>query len=205
MTDQIRLLPSGARAVLAEVTDAAAARALAQQLRERDDARIEDVVTGARTVLLVARNREDLPGLVPLLRNNAARPSPPEQGRPLRIAVTYDGDDLNDVATESGLSVAEVISRHSRADYTVEFIGFAPGFGYLTGLDPALHLPRLGTPRTSVPAGSVAIAGQYSAVYPRSSPGGWRLLGRTDAVLFDVDADPPAVLTAGTRVRFVPQ
>ncbi len=91
---------------------------------------------------------------------------------------------------------------HSGAGYTVRFCGFAPGFAYLDGLDPRLHVPRRDDPRTSIPAGSVAIAGEFAGVYPRASPGGWRLLGRTDASLWDVDRDPPALLTPGTRVRF---
>ena len=96
------------------------------------------------------------------------------------------------------------MSRHSDATYRAAFCGFAPGFAYLTGLDPALQLPRRATPRTRVPAGSVAIAAGYSAVYPTTSPGGWHLVGHTDAVLFDADRDPPALIAPGTTVHFVP-
>ncbi|MFV0426090.1 MAG: 5-oxoprolinase subunit B family protein [Beutenbergiaceae bacterium] len=205
MTGSVRLLPSGERAVLVEVADAAAAQRLAGRLRVVADPRIEDVVNGARTVLVVTHSRDDLAGIAPLVRAQSTSPPRSAPATEVEIAVTYDGEDLQDVACTTGLTSTEVITRHSQAAYTVEFIGFAPGFAYLTGLDPVLHLPRLNTPRTSVPAGSVAIAGGYSAVYPRSSPGGWRLLGRTTATLFDVDADPPALLAAGTRVRFVPQ
>lgn len=119
------------------------------------------------------------------------------------IPVIYDGADLHAVAEETGLSTQEVMALHSGATYRVQFCGFSPGFAYLTGLDARLHMSRLASPRPSVPAGSVAIAGEYTGVYPRSSPGGWRLLGRTSATLFDLDRDPPALLVPGASVRFV--
>jgi len=125
-------------------------------------------------------------------------------GETVEIDVVYDGDDLADVALRAGLSVAEVIQRHTAGEYRVEFCGFAPGFGYLSGLDPALVLPRRATPRTRVPAGSIAIAGPYSAAYPTPSPGGWHLLGRTDAALWDPRREPPALLAPGAVVRFRP-
>jgi KipI family sensor histidine kinase inhibitor len=102
------------------------------------------------------------------------------------------------------LSPSQLIDLHTGAEYTVRFCGFSPGFAYLDGLDPRLHVGRRASPRTAVPAGSVAIAGEFTGVYPRSSPGGWQLLGRTDAQLWEVTRDPPALLTPGTRVRFVP-
>jgi len=122
----------------------------------------------------------------------------------LEILVHYDGADLEAVARLSGLSAAEVVARHCAPVYTVAFCGFAPGFAYLAGLDDALRLPRRAVPRTRVPAGSVAIADRYTAVYPHSSPGGWNLLGRTDAVVWDAEREPPAMLAPGGRVRFVP-
>ena len=127
-----------------------------------------------------------------------------DSGHEVVLDVVYDGEDLAAVAAASGLSVDEVIALHSGALYRCDFCGFAPGFAYLSGLDPLLHLPRRATPRTSVPAGSVAIAGPYTAVYPSASPGGWHLLGRTDATLWDLDADPPSPITPGTTVRFRP-
>ncbi|SDM83769.1 5-oxoprolinase subunit B family protein [Allokutzneria albata] len=118
------------------------------------------------------------------------------------VPVRYDGADLADVASCAGMTEAEVIERHTGARYTVAFCGFAPGFGYLTGLDRELWLPRRETPRTKVPAGSVALADQYAGVYPRSSPGGWHILGSTDLPVWDADRDPPALLVPGTPVRF---
>ncbi|HEX9064546.1 MAG TPA: urea amidolyase family protein, partial [Streptosporangiaceae bacterium] len=123
---------------------------------------------------------------------------------PVTIPVVYDGADLAEVAELSGLSQAEVIARHSGADYQVGWLGFAPGFAYLTGLDPRLEVPRLASPRVAVPAGSVAIAGSLTGVYPASSPGGWRLLGHTTTRMWDQERDPPALLGPGRRVRFAP-
>lgn len=163
---------------------------------------IGDVVPGARTLLVEYDPRawtaamvvETLQGSVEEARRDVAT---------VQIPVRYDGPDLDDVAELTGLTVDEVVTRHSAATYSVAFGGFAPGFAYLTGLDPALHVARLAEPRTSVPAGAVAIAGEYSAVYPRSTPGGWHLLGSTETSLWDIDAEPPALLTPGATVRFV--
>ena len=121
----------------------------------------------------------------------------------MTIEVVYDGEDLHEVARITGLDPEEVVRRHRDGDYEVAFCGFSPGFAYLRGLDPALVVPRLPSPRTVVPAGSVAVADTWSAVYPRRSPGGWRLPGRTDAVLWDLARPAPALLVPGTRVRFV--
>jgi len=124
--------------------------------------------------------------------------------RRLNIPVTYDGEDLEEVATLTRLTISELIEAHSSSDLTVAFTGFAPGFAYLTGLDSRLHLPRRSQPRPKVPAGSVAIAATYSAVYPRESPGGWWLIGRTDKTLFDLDSTPPTLLAPGAKIRFEP-
>jgi KipI family sensor histidine kinase inhibitor len=168
-----------------------------------------DIVPGARTVLIVTE-----PGswdLADLAQRILALPLPddprPDDPRPdggrAEIPVIYDGPDLTEVAELTGLTVTEVIARHQAAEYRVGWLGFSPGFGYLTGLDPALaQVPRLATPRLSVPAGSVAIAGGIAAVYPAASPGGWRLVGRTTARMWDPTRDPPALLAPGMRVRF---
>jgi KipI family sensor histidine kinase inhibitor len=121
---------------------------------------------------------------------------------PLIIDVEYDGVDLADVARVVQIGTEEVIERHLAVEYTVAFCGFSPGFGYLRGLDPVLHVDRRATPRTRVPAGSVAIAAGYSAVYPSASPGGWHLLGTTRTTLWDERLDPPALMVPGRRVRF---
>ncbi|MGS0742414.1 5-oxoprolinase subunit PxpB [Glaciimonas sp. GG7] len=130
----------------------------------------------------------------------------PKVGRQITIPVIYGGDggpDLLVVAEHTGLSIAEIIKRHTAADYIVYFLGFQPGFAYMGGLDPLLATPRRGEPRLVVPAGSVAIGGSQTAVYPAASPGGWQLIGRTDVHLFDPKAQPPTLLQPGDRVRFL--
>ena len=121
----------------------------------------------------------------------------------VELPVVYDGEDLAEVAELSGLTEDDVIARHLQSEYRVAFCGFAPGFAYIVGGDPALRVPRRHSPRTAVPAGSVALADEFTGVYPREMPGGWQLIGRTDAVLWDLDRNPPALLPPGTRVRFV--
>jgi 5-oxoprolinase (ATP-hydrolysing) subunit B len=118
------------------------------------------------------------------------------------IPVVYDGPDLDETSRRTCMSVEEVVRRHEAGEYVVAFCGFAPGFAYLSGLDPALILPRRSIPRTRVPAGSVAVSDRYTSVYPHESPGGWHLLGRTTKVLWDLESQPPALLAPGTRVRF---
>lgn len=126
--------------------------------------------------------------------------------RTVEIPVVYGGEagpDLDSAAAELGITPRQLAQRHAAGEYVVAMIGFAPGFPYLLGLDPALALPRLATPRTSVPAGSVGIGGAQTGLYPRESPGGWRVLGRTPLTLFDPSREPPALLAPGDRVRFV--
>jgi KipI family sensor histidine kinase inhibitor len=130
----------------------------------------------------------------------------PAMARLVEIPVCYGGDfgpDLDALADHARLGAEEVVERHAGAMYTVAMLGFAPGFPYLFGLDPALHMPRRASPRTRVPAGSVAIGGAQTGIYPSELPGGWQLIGRTPLVLFDADRDPPSLLMPGDRVRFV--
>lgn len=162
---------------------------------------VVDVVPAARTVLVSCTDAAALAGLLERLPAVAAIHDDHGADR-LVVPVRYDGADLDAVASAIGATPAEVIQLHVGAEYRVAFCGFAPGFGYLDGLPERLHLPRRPTPRATVPAGSVAIASQYAAVYPRASPGGWHLLGTTDLVLFDPDRDPPALVSPGTVVTF---
>jgi KipI family sensor histidine kinase inhibitor len=124
-------------------------------------------------------------------------------GASVEIPVRYDGPDLDEVAASTGLSPEDVAARHLGVEYVVGFLGFAPGFAYLLGGDERLRVERRAEPRERVPAGSVALAGPYSGIYPRESPGGWQLIGSTATVLFDATRDPPALLSPGDRVRFV--
>jgi KipI family sensor histidine kinase inhibitor len=156
-------------------------------------------------VLVTARPGTDLRRLGAILHDLPLPDARVQGGEPVHIPVVYDGADLEEVSSLTGLSSAEVIERHVSVEYVVAYLGFSPGFGYLSGLDEALHITRRDSPRTAVPAGSVAIAGPYGAVYPSPSPGGWRLLGHTTLTLWDPGRDPPSVLQPGTRVRFVPQ
>lgn len=165
-----------------------------------------DVVPAERTVLVVAGPGVDLGSLrgriVELAQDGVVLGARPAAGGLVEIPVRYDGPDLDDVARHTELTVAEVVAAHTRSTWNVAFSGFAPGFAYLVGGDPRLEVPRRPEPRTQVPSGSVALAGRYSGVYPRASPGGWQLIGRTDVVLFDVARPEPALLRPGAVVRF---
>ncbi|MFD9464908.1 allophanate hydrolase subunit 1 [Streptomyces sp. NPDC060027] len=201
----MKALPVGDRALLVEVSSGEAAQALhAELLRRRAEGSlsVREIVPAARTVLLdglddPARLAERLPGWeIPPLNTRA--------DAAVEIPVRYDGPDLADVAALWGVAVRDVPEIHAATEFRVAFCGFAPGFGYLTGLPAHYDVPRRATPRTAVPAGSVALAGPYTGVYPRSSPGGWQLIGSTDAVLWDHARVPAALLAPGARVRFVP-
>jgi KipI family sensor histidine kinase inhibitor len=222
-----RLLPCGEHAVLVELDGLEEVISLAGAVNAAVEAGdtafvdVVDVVPAARTLLVVVRDgvgitpvREALPTLTlpasppPTLSANGPAGSPGEAPRPggphvVEILVRYDGPDLDEVAELTGLSPQEVVAAHTQTLWQVAFSGFSPGFAYLAGGDDRLRVPRRREPRTSVAAGSVGLAGEFSAVYPRSSPGGWQLLGHTDAVLWDVDRRPPALLQPGSTVRFV--
>jgi KipI family sensor histidine kinase inhibitor len=165
---------------------------------------VVELVPAARTVLVAFDpGSTDAAAVGAAVRGLACRPGAREDGPLVEVPVTYDGEDLDVVASLAGISREEVVRRHLEGAYVAAFCGFAPGFAYLDGLDPVLRVRRRDSPRTRVPAGSVAIADRFAAVYPRESPGGWQLLGRTSLTLWDVDDDPPARLVPGTRVRFV--
>lgn len=199
----MKVRPAGDRGLLVEVGDLSTVHRLAAALRSAAVPGVLDVVPGYSTVL-VTGDTERL-DLVQLARDLPSWDLPAVEsvaGRLVGIDVVYDGADLDEVCRLTGLSPDEVVRRHTEPEYVVAFLGFSPGFPYLVGLDDALHVPRLETPRTSVPAGSVGLAGDQTGVYPTASPGGWQLIGRTDLVLWDASRDPPAVLTPGDRVRF---
>ncbi|WP_329525852.1 5-oxoprolinase subunit B family protein [Streptomyces sp. NBC_01462] len=200
----MRVLPVGERALLVEVASGEAAQSLhAELLRRRADGSlsVREIVPAARTVLLDGVN--DPVRLASRLPVWDIPPLPARAKDAVEIPVRYNGPDLADVAARWGVPEHEVPEIHAAAEFRVAFCGFAPGFGYLTGLPSRYDVPRRPTPRTSVPAGSVALAGPYTGVYPRSSPGGWQLIGTTDAVLWDHARVPAALLAPGTRVRFV--
>lgn len=207
----VEVLPYGERARLLQVSSTDEATALYATLERarhrRGDARaldgIVDIVPAARTVLVTFTDAQAAdrvtPRLAALPLGDTAADDDPET---VILPVHYDGPDLANVAALTGLSAAEVVDRHTSSSWRVAFVGFAPGFAYLTGGDPVLRVPRLASPRPRVPPGSVALAGDYSAVYPSASPGGWRLIGTTATPVFDVHRDPPALLRAGMTVRF---
>ncbi|MDQ0823355.1 KipI family sensor histidine kinase inhibitor [Arthrobacter sp. V4I6] len=200
---KVRLVrPVGTRAVLAELSGTQGVLALQALLLENPLPGQLDVLAAAETVLVTAdspvsarRIAEQLPRLdltAPVQRD----------GELVVIDTVYDGEDLAEVGELTGLGTDGVIAAHSGQVWTVAFAGFAPGFGYMVGENQVLDVPRRSSPRTAVPAGSVALAGNYSAVYPRRSPGGWQLIGRTGAKMWDLDREQPALASPGHRVKF---
>ncbi len=168
---------------------------------------VVDIVPGARTVLVVLdspRHQGATRKRLRMLRVTAdSIPAAASDRRAdVVIDVVYDGPDLAEVASRTGLTTSQVIDAHSGTLWRAGFSGFAPGFAYLVDGDPRLRVPRRSEPRTSVPAGSVALAGEFSAIYPRRSPGGWQLIGHTDAILWDIERPTPALLTQGMWVQF---
>jgi KipI family sensor histidine kinase inhibitor len=199
---RVRQIRVGAHALLLECANGAeveAWRAKLWRARAAGALRVAEIVPGARTVLL--DGLDDIGAAADLLTGPAPTPTADSASAGLlEIPVEYGGEDLAAVAELWGATEADVVARISGTELTVAFCGFAPGWAYLSGLPAELAVPRLATPRPRVPAGSVALGGEYVGIYPNASPGGWRLIGHTDAALFDVDADPPALLTPGTRV-----
>lgn len=194
--------PYGDRALLVEAADLAGVATVREALAAAPLPGQVDLVPAARTVLVVL-DRPPAETDTALLRRIAPRAGRPDDAADtVELDVVFDGPDLHEVAELTGSTVPALVEAITAAELTVAFGGFAPGFGYLTGLPDRLHVPRRSTPRTRVPAGAVGLAGPFAGVYPRASPGGWQLVGHTDAVLFDTDRRPPALLTPGTRVRF---
>ncbi len=200
----MRVLPCGSTALLVELDDLHAVLALYAALADRPPAGVVDVVPAARTVLLVTDPaRTTLAAVAEAVRATTPRPDAGAAGDVVELPVHYDGEDLPELAGLLDMTPDELVRRHTGAEWTVAFCGFAPGFGYLTQDGGSWDVPRRSTPRTRVPPGSVALAGEFSGVYPRESPGGWQLLGRTDVAVFDLGRDPAALLRPGVRVRFV--
>lgn len=201
----LRVLDYGDHALLLEFESTADVLAWTAALREADLVGVTDIVPASRTVMVkvdgarylpVTRQRIEKLSVVP--DEHIATPAVPD----IVIDVVYDGTDLDEVGRITGLGAAGVVAAHTETPWRVAFGGFVPGFAYLVGGDPRLNVPRRVEPRTRVPAGSVALAGEFSGVYPRATPGGWQLIGRTDAVLWDIDRDDPALLTSGMTVQF---
>ncbi|MBM4270233.1 MAG: 5-oxoprolinase subunit PxpB [Deltaproteobacteria bacterium] len=192
----------GEWACLLEVESLEAAHAAYATLRSLDLGGVRDLVAGARSVLVVFAETPDESALRAIESATDPRELRVEPGRTHEIAVRYGGSDLDDVARRAGLARNEVVRRHAEATYRVAFLGFQPGFAYLDGLPAELHTPRRATPRPCIPAGSVAIGGEWTGVYPAEGPGGWNLIGSTDAVLFDPSRDAPCLFAPGDLVRF---
>ncbi|MGZ8801511.1 MAG: 5-oxoprolinase subunit B family protein [Mycobacterium sp.] len=203
------ILDYGDRALLLEFDSAAEVLAWSDALRAADLLGVVDIVPAARTILVklagsqyLAPTRQRL-RQVPLSDRALAESVAPVGARAdIVLDVTYDGDDLEVVARLTGMAPHEVVSAHTGQLWRVGFSGFAPGFGYLVGSDERLAVPRRPDPRTKVPVGAVGLAGEFTGIYPRESPGGWLLIGRTSAVLWDPDRDTPALLTSGMWVQF---
>ncbi|MGQ3277284.1 MAG: 5-oxoprolinase subunit B family protein, partial [Shinella sp.] len=199
----MRFLPVSLTTILVELADLDETLALFASLQADPIDGVEEMVPAARTLMIRFRpetvSSAELAARIST-RDLSAKIAPSENL--VEIPVRYDGEDLGDVAELTGLSVEEVIRRHTESEFTVAFCGFAPGFGYLVGGDPALTVPRRKSPRTRIPAGSVAIAGAFSGVYPQASPGGWQIIGTTPVKMWDIDRDPGALFQPGYRVRF---
>ncbi|MEP7090773.1 MAG: allophanate hydrolase subunit 1 [Nocardioidaceae bacterium] len=200
------MLAYGDRALLLELGDAGRVLAWTDALGRARLPGVGDLVPAAATLLVVIAEGADVAAVRSALEG-FEEPDPsaqrPEDGDVLEVPVSYDGPDLAEVARLTGLTEAEIVEAHTSTTWRVAFGGFAPGFGYLVGGDARLVVPRRESARTSVPAGAVGLAGEFSGVYPRESPGGWQLIGTTSLPMWDPERDPPAVLLPGARVRFV--
>jgi KipI family sensor histidine kinase inhibitor len=212
MSEAFTTRPVGDHGVLLELESNETVHLVAAAARERFGDQLVEVVPGHRTLLLVCQPGSAQPDLRLLATSTLAsseasghdNDAPSPDSTTITIPVLYDGADLMAVAQALEVDRERVIALHRAPLYTVAFMGFAPGFPYLLGLPRELELPRLEVPRLEVPAGSVAVAAGYCGIYPRSLPGGWNLLGRTEVALFDPTRDPPALLAPGDHVIFEP-
>ncbi|MDQ0560416.1 KipI family sensor histidine kinase inhibitor [Rhizobium mesoamericanum] len=203
MAEHLRFLPAGSDCVLVELDDLATTLTLLDTLLADPPEGMVEAIPAARTVMIrFDPSLTDRAQLTALLSRFDLTKRSSRQGESFEIPVTYDGEDLGDVADFLGWSVEEVIRRHTEATYTVAFTGFAPGFAYMTCDDPGFDLPRRKSPRVRIPAGSVAVAGKFGGIYPSDSPGGWQLLGTTPLKMWDPTRARAALLAPGDRVRF---
>ena len=203
VTDTV--LDYGDQALLLQFDSTTDVLAWATALREAALPGVLDIVPASRTVLLKLDGPRRQSAIRRRLRTLRVAPhmvatAPPQE--PMTIDVVYDGTDLAEVADRTGLTTAQVINAHTATPWQVGFGGFAPGFAYLVGGDPRLAVPRRSEPRSSVPAGAVGLAGEFTGIYPRRSPGGWQLIGHTEVVMWDIDRPNPALLTPGMWVQF---
>ena len=198
------VLDYGDQALLLQFESTAEVLAWTDALHDAAMRGVLDIVPAARTVLLKLDGSGRQSAIRRRLGTLTVAPggAVPTTVEPTVIDVAYDGADLVEVADLSGMTAAQVIEAHTANPWTVGFCGFAPGFAYLVGGDPRLAVPRRSEPRPSVPAGAVGLAGEFTGIYPRRSPGGWQLIGHTDAVLWEIDRPDPALLTPGMWVQF---
>lgn len=200
----MRFLPVNRQAILVELADLQQTLVLLASLQAQPIAGVQELVPAARTILVYfAPHRITAAQLVNAIASRDLQGSVQRSDVLVQIPVRYEGEDLAEVAQILGISTEEVVRRHTGSEWSVAFTGFAPGFAYLTGGDAIFNVPRRATPRTKVPAGAVALAGTFSAVYPQASPGGWQIIGVTDEAMWDLARDLPALLQPGYRVRFV--
>jgi len=199
----MRLLPSGTTALLVELDDLDQVLGLYAALEHDVPKGVVDVVPAARTLLVVTDPRvASLSSVANAIQGATPREDRLGSSELVEVPVSYDGEDLVEAARLLDCDAGELVRRHTAEDWTVAFCGFMPGFGYLVSKGWQVQVPRRSSPRKKVPSGSVALAGEFSGVYPRESPGGWQLIGRTSLAMFDPSRDPAALLRPGTRVRF---
>ncbi|MFF0816828.1 allophanate hydrolase subunit 1 [Rhodococcus sp. NPDC003318] len=201
----MKVLPCGDRAFLIELANVDEVLRYHASLQAADIDGITDLVPAARTIFVqIDPDRADLRQVVGAVQVMDLAPVPtPEETQVVDIPTRYDGPDLSGLSDLLGLTPNDLVRRHTSQLWTVAFTGFAPGFAYLVGADAPFDVPRLEVPRLEVPAGAVALAGPFTGIYPRSSPGGWQVIGTTEVRMWDLERTPPALLSAGDHVRFV--
>ena len=198
------VLPCGSAALMLELDSLDDVLAIYAALADYPPAGVLDLVPAARTLMLHLDPAQTEPAAVErAVRQVTPRHGDRTHGELVEIPVVYDGQDLDELGSLTGWGADGVVERHTGTEWTVAFCGFAPGFGYMVSDSGGFDIPRRSTPRTKVPPGAVGLAGEFAGVYPRESPGGWQLIGSTDLQTFDLDREPPALLTPGTRVRFL--